>query len=293
MRNGSKEEVSRPDVRAITRVSRYDNWHAFLTAGVIVFAILVSILYGIWLCSFESDRKWMRQLRTPTSGMELAETASELEFIQPGFSEMPEARMPEMKISLVALTDATSRVSASDLAFLGDQNDGTGYFRSGNGDQRVPGPDFLPEWERWQIEYSPESKDDYFRMLDFFDVYLGAIRQSSNQIRFLENLSNSQPEDSRGTRSSEKAKRIYFRNLASKLKVWDHSKLTVAGIDLNDSIVVQFYPDETRDILLKVESNSIIKDGKNLSEVTKTRFGCRKTNDGFEYFIEQITYQSK
>lgn len=287
---GSEKREMPPQVApAITQVSEYDNWSAFLTSGVIVLALLVAILFGIWLSA--SEQQAFHRSGVVIPGQEyVSDQQSSVDLAEPGFSELPEARTPEMKEAMLAVTKVATNVAASNVLLQGEQTDGEGIFGGGEGDRRTPGPIVTNEWERWKIEYNPECREDYFEMLDQFGVYLGAVSQSANRIQFLKNLADDVPEVIEGTRSSEIAKNVYFRNLRSKLRDWDRAKLRRASVDLEDTIIVQFYPEPICQVLRELEARQLESDGRTLDQVRNIRFGCRKTGDQFEYFVEQITY---
>ena len=281
---------------AITRVSDYDNYFGFLTAAVIVIALLVSMLFGIWLAGFDSAQTGLRAVPWTPAGIPdeaLKQVSAELEIEKPGFREFPEAQMPRQKQSLLARTHTISNVSAHKLAKpAGDQEEGKGT--EGGDDKRQEGFDSVPVRRRFVINYGDPKKikkEDYFRKLAFFNVYLGAVKRSTDQIQFLEKLGSEEPEVSKGNRKSEKATLLYFRIMTQPMRGWDEEMMKKHGIDIEGTLPVQFYPEETQKILIDLEVKKLAEEGKELSEVYQTKFGVKAKGDGFEYFVVEIEYK--
>ena len=128
-------------------------------------------------------------------------------------------------------------------------------------------------------------------ILESFGIYLGAVSQISNQILFFEDLNNPAPTMTPGNRKSPQAQNLYFRNTKSRLKRWDQNKVLAGGGDIDNKIVVQFYPPEVRSMLLSLEQEVYLAAGKNLTEVRETLIRCRPAGNGYEYYIEDIKYR--
>lgn len=284
-------------LRADTRVSNYDKTSAMLVAGVIVIGALVFILFMIWLTLFS----WRGAVKPPPPILELAGNDNRPEGVAddwqpPGVEEFPEVTEPQLADALEAVTDSISSVRAQLEKVDGNAAEmGTG---SGLGDKRARGPgsggaNIIPEWERWKIEYEAGTMAEYMAILEHFDIYLGSVSQISNQILFFDNLNNASPTMTAGNRESPLAQNLYFRNTTSRLKRWDQNKVQAGGGDLNNKIVVQFYPPAVRQMLLELEQAEYHAAGRDLTEVRRTQFRCRPAGSGYEYYLHEIQYRPK
>ncbi len=147
----------------------------------------------------------------------------------------------------------------------------------------------VPEAKRWQIEYSASSLREYLNQLAHFQVELGAVSQNTNRIDLVFNLTAARPERSQTSREDEK--RIYFAYNQSRLKQWDRSTISRAGVDPTGRLVVQFYNDDTRSQLRFLEQQHIQREGRELMEVEKTIYRVRPAANGYEYFVHDVTYR--
>lgn len=156
-------------------------------------------------------------------------------------------------------------------------------------------PKIRPEWERWKIEYSAADRDEYASILQSFDIYLGVVSQTSNRIDFLTELTEEKATVKTGTRQSDEAQVIYFRNTKASLREWDKAIVQDAGLELDEKVIVLFYPKEIRNKLLERELAICTKDNKEPSEVKSVSFGCRpqEADEGFEYFVKEIQYRPR
>ena len=284
---------------AITRVSSYDKWMAWLIASVILLAFMVMILFGIWLTLFGSDTDSWSAKKTRTFEFNehlVSRPMSPNSFDQPDFGELPEARPFQMQQALQAVchTPSTLRGWIKSLSGTTDQ---PGQIGEKGLDGRKPGTDeqeenIIPEWERWKLVYESESRDEYYKILDSFDIYLGAVYQTSNKVCFLKDLADKDSRLEIGSRESDKAGNLYFRNVNSGLRTWDKSRIESAGVDPEDAvIVVHFIPEELQASLLKLEVDIASKSRKELREIERTTFRCRENDGEYEYYVEDIKYR--
>jgi hypothetical protein len=151
--------------------------------------------------------------------------------------------------------------------------------------------DLVPARKRFVIEYPDDSEEQYFRILEYFGIYLGAVKRSRDEIIFLENPNSEEPQVSTGTRKSEKALVLHIRNMDSPFREWDEARMKKHGVDLAGALPERFYPAETEKLLTDLEAGKLKEEGRTLSDVYQTRFGCRATDDGFEYFVIGIDYK--
>ncbi len=289
----------RPRNAAIAQVSDYDQYFAFLAGGIVILSVIVIILYAIWLSLFESEARTNQKLIT-FSGIDLGQDlTSEFDnnLAKPGFAEFPEIEQPAMSKELIATTEAASVVAATPQKTLGEDSEIGGAYGGGK-DVRQRGtpqdqPATLPAHQRWRLEYTAESKKQYFQILDHFEIYLGAVAKQNNEISFFEKLSNSQPVVEKGNRESDKAQVLYFFNpRRTAFRRWEAALVHGHDQALRDRIIVHFIPETVQNTLLELESQQLDSDQKSLEDVKSIVFGCRAGDErSFEYYVKQTTYR--
>ncbi len=276
-----------------TRVSRYDVLSGALTASAIIFGVLVTIMFLMWLMLF------VKFGGSPPSAVVMEMTGNDNrpegeadDWKEPGVTDFPEVETPQLADALEATTDAVSSVRAQlekvdGSAELMGKGTGLGDIRSrgpGNGND-----DIIPDAERWKVEITAATQSEYLKILESFDITLGAVSELSNLIEYVDNLTAGSPAVSNGERKVEK--RLFFMNTRNKLRRWDQNKVNSAGIDLEYKLVGHFYPPQLRQQLLDIESAVYTKAGHNLLEVYRTFFRIEPEGSGYRYYVERIEYR--
>lgn len=275
------------------RISRYEQVSAFLVAMTVFFGILCTVLFLIWLTTIVRIRptqavvEWNDELAGNNNNPEgIAE-----DFEEPGVEEMADVPEPQLADAVEAMTQSMSSVQAHLEAVEGNaaqmgSGRGLGDAREsgpGNGGDRVDKP-----WDRWQIRYSTASQKEYAEQLDSFGIELGAISQGTPDIKYLSNLANATATRRGGTKSSEK--RIFFSYRKGQLLAWDKQFFRDAGVDISDRLLVQFYPNATRQQLDSLEQAAL--KGRRVAEVKNTIFGVRALGRGrYEYYVVDVIYK--
>ena len=280
-----------------TGVSKYERYASALIALIILVGLAVLMLFLIWLTSLD----WSTN-KEPTFTDELMGNNSNPEgiaedFEEPGVEELADVQEPQLMDAVEAITSDPSTQKAAYEAVNGNKEQmGTG---KGLGDYRESGPGsggnlkYIPDADRWEIRYTTSNRAEYAKQLDYFKIELGAMSAATDHIAYASNLSAAQPTAATGDRASERnKKRIYFRypqKSTTKLKGWDRELLKAAGINMENRLQVQFYPNETRQKLFALEAAEL--GNKSLESVLKTTFGVRATQTGFEYYVIGIKYR--
>lgn len=293
----TKNNCSKETYLRDTQVSTYDKTSALLVALIIVTSMVTLLAFMVWVMSFElnlvgNKKPWEPVMQPgPEEEPELVD-GDEQDPEEPG-AEFPEAQTPQVANSLLALTTAVSSVPANKFEKLDGNAElmGPGF---GPGERRIPGTwiddEILPEPNRWRIDYSATTPDEYFEQLEHFNVELGAVSRRSNRIDLISNLTDETPDTDVTDKASEK--RIYFSYQTGRLKRWDLSVARKAGVDdIEERIIVQFYEEDVREILRKLEEEAITRDNKSLEEVKRCHFKVKSTEDGFEFYIDEILYR--
>ena len=258
-----------------TTVSAYDIVNAFLISSIVVVGTLVTILFMIWLTMLMNNRKAPKPvvLIETTFGDEKPE-GFEDDIFEPGVEEFPEVEVPQLADALESLTEAVSSVEAAIEARDGDaaemgKGKGFGSREGGPGNGTSRG---VPEHKRWKIEYAAPDQQTYAMQLSFFDIDIGVISKTNNDIVRLTDPGNA-PRAIQTARSAE-GKSLYFVHEKLQLRRWDEYFVKKNGVPFSksDQFTVQFYPDATRSLLRQIEAQYLAEKGIQLSDVLKTRF---------------------
>ncbi len=286
---GGPQAQNRPSQETLdTKVSAYDRVSGILVALTVMTGFFATMLFLVWLTSI------LKFPPTPTVVMPINDLKGRGEAAEgyardieePGVEELPDVQEPQLSETLEAVTDAVSNVAATREAFAGDAAQlGKG---SGQGDSRGAGPggegdlDVIPPWERWNIQYSTTSLQEYAKQLDFFKIELASVDRATPRVEYATNLSNASPTKRLGVREDEK--RIRFTPLTPELLAMDRQLLAKAQIPFQNRIVAQFYPDGTLGQLLQKEA-AALGSGRTVADVRVTVFGVRPAGAGYEYHV--------
>lgn len=277
---------------AAMRISKYDQVSSLLVALTACIGVIFLVLFLIWLSTIVRIRpsqavvEWNDELAGNNNNPEgIAE-----DFLEPGVEELADVPEPQLSDAIEAVTTAVSTQKAHLEAVEGNATQmGTGR---GLGDHRDPGPGNGGDrkdkpWERWQIRYSTTSPKLYGSQLDFFGIELGAISRATPTVVYLKGMGTNSPQKTGGTKSLEK--RIYFNYRQGKLKAWDEDFFKSVGVQIQDYVLVQFYPTQTQQRLMQLERQAI--GNRSLDEVHRTVFGVRAAGNGYEYYVMNVQWK--
>lgn len=285
----------KPKLNVETEVSAYDKVNATLQTLLMMLGLGVGMMLMIWL---SSHIKW----RTPMAAVEITEDMIEGEegekapegvaedFFEPGVEEFPDVETPQLMDALEAVTNAVSSVRANNAFMDGNASEmgkgrGLGNKRGGGGG----GNGVIPEAKRWRIEHQAADLDTYAKQLSAFKIDVGSIVKDNNDVFRLR--------DPAGTRQvitttrAQEEKVLYFGHQKPKLRQWDERILRKAGIAYDNSLVVQFYPEETRVILRALEKERMTQNQKNLKQVKNTIFKLQTGSKGPEFIVVDQIYR--
>lgn len=270
-------------------LSTYDQVAGILLALLLLIGGAVGVMFLLWLISsivFAPAARPIKLVENITGRGEHAEGfARDLE--APGEEEMPELQEPQLQTSLEAVTDAVSSVAAS-MDVFDSQSPLTSKGNAGLGDSRPPGPlgegeNIIPRWERWEIRFSSNNLNAYAQQLDFFKIELGAIG-GKKEVDYAMNLTQGRPNTKSGPSKNEK--RLYMTWKSGALKQFDQQLLARAGVNTSNRMLVQFYPEQTENMLATIEMENAKKVGHpNLKEFLRTVFGVRAAGRNFEFYV--------
>lgn len=206
---------------------------------------------------------------------------------QPSFGELlgvsPEAHLTNFEmlseVQKLASTIAATRGGSKTI------DDGT-TIDTGVKDGRPPGgPDVVPHWQRWEVQFDTTDLANYTRQLDAFHIELGAFGGGIAWVDYASQLTATTPVHRKGASRDEE--RIYMSWTNGNLARFDRQLLTAAGIPIADRILVHFLPDELTQTLKRLEADT----DRPAEEWQSTMFALRQTRDGYEWYVVSRTFR--
>ena len=289
----SEGYVSAPKIslNVETKSSRYDRLSAALTAFIILFGFLFSVLFLIWITSvFDFSQRMAGPIPIVNeAGNEKPKGVAD-DVLEPGVEEFPEIETPQLANALEAVTDSVSSVRAnlekrSGDAVLMGAGGGYGSREGGPG----TGGNGVPEWQRWVINYEAEDIGIYAKQLTFCAIDIGVIHQTKNNIWRVQNLTG----PIRVAESNREAENGTLRFTPEKIRLrrWDQELCKRAGVQLGSTVQAQFYPEATRAQIRVVENAALEGTGKTVADIKRTELKVVPGGSGYEFIVEDITYR--
>ena len=287
----NKQKKHKPAHADLAKVSIYDQASSLLVALLLMVATGVIVLFIIYL----TTRNWETAVSIPViiepasgRGDHALGVAQDLE--APGLEELDEILEPQVEANFQAVTDAvTSQTASLDMIEGAMQNTAGG---DGQGDSRPLGPEgngpnVVPRWERWQIEFAATDLVTYAKQLDAFKIELGLAGGGSKTIEYASNFASGGLQTRKG--GGEQEDRLYFTWKTGSLRQADFELLSRAGYSTQGRIPMQFYPPETENLLAYIEQQHM--GDRPLETINKTIFGIRTKGSGYEFYVMRQTYR--
>ena len=274
-----------------TKTSSYDRLNAALVACILLFGFLFSVLFLIWLTSvFDFSRRAAGPIVVVDEAGDSKPEGVADDVLEPGVEEFPEVEVPQLANALEAVTDAVSSVRASLEKRSGDaaqMGRGAGYGSRDGGPGT--GGDGVPEYKRWIINYEAEDIGSYSKQLSFFNIDVGIIKQSGNDIWRVSDPGGGSKviKTDRGRENAS----LRFQHQKRRLRLWDQTLAKRAGVDLSNTVQCQFYPESTRVIIRQAEAAALAETGRELKEVKNTIFKVEPGGAGFVFTVLDIVYR--
>jgi hypothetical protein len=204
----------------------------------------------------------------------------------------------ETAVAVDAAGPSDSLFAAASSKSAGPSGDsygvGTGKGK-GIGDSRRPGPlgegrdDIVPPWERWEVRFVTTGLQLYAKQLDFFKIELGAMGGGSSVVDYASNFTQAKPKRWEGKPEAEQRLYMTWRDERSPIAMMDQQLLQRAGINTRRRVLLQFYPDVIKQLLLKLEGAKV--GNQDPRTVLKTVFGVREVATGFEFYVLEVRYR--
>ena len=219
-------------------------------------------------------------------GAEAGAQASNNEEV-PGDFEEPSV-MANQPAMLDAVAEAGSNLAEADM---GSSMPTGGVVATGRKSSKIgtggpglgfgPGDGGVAVEQRWVIVYNPgQTQDEYARQLDSFGVEL-AVVSGPNQLTYVSRFSDAVP--TKRYRSPQGDNRLFFSWNSRARKGSDVALLKKAGIDVGESIIMQFYP---AGIEQKLQQLEIKFKGRSPAEIRVTRFSVVPRGNGYDLAVQ-------
>jgi hypothetical protein len=143
-----------------------------------------------------------------------------------------------------------------------------------------PGDGGIPAEQRWSVVYNPgQTLEEYGRQLDALGVELGVV-SGANQLALVSRFSDPQPTIRHTTGQGDQ--RLFFLPQGRGSKASDIALLKKAGIEVGDSVVIQFYPNGVERQLGALE---VRYKGRQPAEIRFTRFQVVPSGEGYAFAV--------
>lgn len=285
--------IIRPEGGANFKTSGYDRLSAWLTSMILLVGFVVATLFLIWLTTvikFESNiAPEFRAADVGEDGNDEPE-GFEDDQLDPGVEDFADVETPQLAEALEAVSNAVSTIRANTEQVSGDaalQGKGAGYgSRDGGPSGSGKG---VPEYKRWRISYEVDNQQTYRRQLDFFGIEIGVVEPIGERIFRVRDVS-SQPKAVESARNKE-SRSLRFSHSRARIKGWDKDICRSASVKTEGNLMVQFYNDNTRNLIAKAEDDYLRSVGRTLPEVRRTNIKIvADGSGGFAFSVESCQY---
>jgi hypothetical protein len=286
-----------PKLGQSVHVSAYEQVASMLLALLILLGSIAFCLFMAWLgmrVFFPPMKSVPVRIEQVGGGMESGFVGESMQLDSPTPQDIAaesDLSEPELQETLKTVLEAVAiREADLDDPTISDEETPTkgGGKQIGTGNRPGygfgPGRPGIPPHMRWEISFGDgNTLDVYARQLDFFKIELGVY--GPGRVTYAKNLAKSKPDVYSG--ASKDDKRLYMSWKQGRLKEADRELIAKAGISTGGRVVLQFYPDETEQLLLQLEHAFRNKDA---STIRKTRFAVRAAGRGYEFYVIDQTY---
>jgi hypothetical protein len=273
------------------QVTRFDRTQGILTATIIVCSMVCVCLFAFWLV-YESEVSpttpravgWPSKIQSSS-----LEEPTPLPVVTPEFPAELRELTPELISVSKVISDLQGSQRLGTQAGVGD-SEGDGESGIGGTDRDPePTPEIVSEHRRWKVHIESENASKYFEHFSFFEIELGAVHKSKNDIVRIKNSGGAWVV--KNSSRSEENESQYFVTSNSSASRWDRAVVKQEGFDLSQYILVHFYPDKTLALLRAVEAKALQRQNRKLTDVLTTEFEIVSSDEGFEIQIKAINFR--
>lgn len=275
----------------VLRVTFYDRISAFLMAIVLGLCVVVLGIIALWQRVGQPMTVGPRLVEfvpaadSDDSAPQTLEVTSPEAFpyAEPVDPETDARPFEERVTSVIALAEAASRHVQQPVEFTttimgapGSAGDGTG---TGLGEEFYG--DGNPPARRWFIQFREgDSIEDYAAQLDYFGIELGLLRPDHGELLYLSDLSDESPTTRVVTTGDDQ--RLYMSWQGEGRHSADVELFRRAGIDVADGGIYHFYPADTEELLVRLESSFAQRP---VEEIRRTYFVVVRQGAGYTFVV--------
>jgi hypothetical protein len=283
----------------VIRVTRYDQVSSWLISFVAALGGAVFFLAVLWV----SLRPSTHPKAVPVEIVELAGGVEDGAVDETLRVDSPEEAAPDATLADVAAPEAEIQETLDNVMELANEatnqaekqyefdtrNAGKSGSAKGTGRRALglgPGDAGIPREQRWFISFSDHATlSEYAAQLDFFGIELGALT-ADGKIVYLSKLKSPKPVTRTANRGSDE-QRLYMIWQGGSRRKADLQLFSKAGLDVGDTVIFQFYPKETEDLLAKLERSYR---NRLTAEIRRTYFAVQPADNGFEFAVTRQIY---
>jgi len=267
------------------RVSRYDLLNSSLIAAILIAsALFLMLAVMVFLPTQKKSGPGGILIDDFTTKVE---SELEVENVDPSLADAPDLENPVVDVG--QFDQVSESLSSVRAAIPGKGGFGLGEDGHGEIDRRRPAPPGIDSpSSRWKISYELSDLDRYSAQLRFFEIELGLVSQSKNEILRVGDIGKTNLVV-HSNRSLE-AESTYFVPLDEAAKRFDRKLIRMASLDQPNTLIVHFYPNSTLNLLRDVEHKSL-PNGKKIEHVEQTSFQLIPRGSGFDVRVERFEFK--
>lgn len=271
------------------KTTRYEKVTSAIVAANLVLAFAVTLLLGFWLVRVSAPLLRDRFYQIETANLRAADQDSSRrrELATPEAQELglDESSVESLVQQVAVLAPLVADLEHHDASKLSSP---TPRFTASAPDARQRGgPDVIPPWARWQIQWDVTSLEEYARQLDHFEIELGC-GGGKPLMDYACQLSTATPHVRTGRGGDEQ--RIYMTGRDEDVLAANRQLLAKAGIATEERVTLQFLPPSLCHDLAKREIQYAASRGHGLSEVRRTHFAVRRHATTYEFYVVEQEY---
>lgn len=277
------------------KVSRYDRVSAALMVGIFLVGSWVLIAWMMLTqpgdLSVGRQGIWIPDTSTP------ADSELPVELIEPLGLIANEPNGALIESSQLDVVQSAVRDTLSRVAGLQSHQISAGQLAVSDRRRGLPSgtwgatsaPTVLPFARRVLIEYQAANRDEYVKQLSGLQIQLAAVHRLNNEIQILIDPAN-QSSLQKSDRQSQAAT-VHFGHRNARLQRWDIELMQAAQVDVQQSLVRQFFLPQLVAELERLELEYLASVGRQLHEVSRTEFTVVPAGASYEFRVTGQSYR--
>jgi hypothetical protein len=148
----------------------------------------------------------------------------------------------------------------------------------------------VPEFKRWKISYKAEDIDTYKRQLSFWKIDIGVLKRNTDEVYRVNDPAG--PANVIATNRVNEGKSLYFAHTKQRMMRWDEAIASAAGVNTDDTNLIQFYSAEARKRIREQEAKFLAGDERTIKDVRSTMIRLVEVDGAFDFVVDQINYRN-